>query len=100
MCVITVSQTEILIGMLIPKADFNCCLFISAATNRPGAQQQLSLISAIAADLEALAKKEAKGFVSFVGNLQLQGPVSLNPMVWQRGLGSKLLSLQKKQRDW
>lgn len=97
--VITVSQTKILIGMLIPKADFDCCLFISAATNRPGAQQPLSLISAITADLEAFTRKGAKGSVFFIGNLQLRGPVSLNPMVGQRGLGSELLSLLKKQRD-
>lgn len=38
-CVITVSQTKILIKMLIPKADFNCCLFISAATSRLDSQQ-------------------------------------------------------------
>jgi hypothetical protein len=86
--------------MLIPKAGFNCCLFISVVTNRPEAQQQLSLISAITADLEASSRKGAKGFVFFLGNLQLQGPVSLNPMVGQRQLGSKLLSLPKKQRDW
>lgn len=85
--------------MLIPKADFNCCLFIFVATSRPAAQQQLSLVSTIIADLEASARKGAQGFVFFIGNLQLQGPVSLNPMVGQRGLGSKCLSLPRKQRD-
>lgn len=65
--------------MLIPKADFNCCLFISAATNRPEAPQQPSLISAITADLRASARKGAKGFVFFIGNLQLQGPGFLEP---------------------
>lgn len=85
--------------MLIPKADFNCCLFIFAATSRPAAQQQLSLVSTITADLEASARKGAQGFVFFIGNLQLQGPVSLNPVVGQRGLGSKCLSLPRKQRD-
>ena len=64
-CVIAVSQTEIVIGMLSPKADFNCCLFISAATNRPEAQLQLSLISTVTSDLEALARKGAEGFVLF-----------------------------------
>lgn len=86
--------------MLIPQAGFHGCLFISEASVGPAAQQQLSLISAITADLEALARKGAKGFVFFIGNLQLQGPVSLNPTMGQRGLGSKLLSLPKKQRDW
>lgn len=99
-CVITVSQTEILITMLIPKAGFRGCLFILAASNRPVAQQQLSLISPITTDLEALARKGAKSFVFFIGNLQLQGPVSLNPTTGQRGLRSKPLSLPKKQWDW
>lgn len=99
-CVITVSQTETLIGTLIPKADFSCCLFISAATNRPEAQLQLSLISTITSDPDALARKGAKGFVFFIGHFQLQGPVSLNPTVGQSGLASKLPSLPKKQRDW
>lgn len=54
---------------------------------------------AITADLEASARKGAQGFVFFIGNLQLQGPVSLNPMVGQRGLGSKCLSFPAKQRD-
>lgn len=91
-CVITVSQTEILIRMLIPKAAFHGGLFISEASNGPAAQRQLSLISAITADLEASARKGAKGFVFFIGNLQLQRPVSLNPTMGHRGLGSKLLS--------
>lgn len=86
--------------MLIAKAGFHSCLFISEASSGPVAQQQLSLISALTADLEALARKGAMGFVFFIGNLQLQGPVSLNPTMGQRGLGSKLLSLPKKQRDW
>lgn len=55
------------------------CLFISAATSRPAAQQQLPLISAITADLEASARKGARGLVFSVGNLQSQGPASLNP---------------------
>lgn len=44
------------------------------------ALQQLSLISSIIADLEALARKGAKCFVLFIGNLQLQGLVSLTAM--------------------
>lgn len=73
---------------------------LSRATNRPEAPLQLSLISTITSDLDALARKGAKGFVFFTGNFQLQGPVSLNPTVGQSGLGSKLPSLSKKQRDW
>lgn len=85
--------------MLIPKADFNCCLFISAASSRLDSQRPASINFAISADLEASARKGAKGFVFFIGNLQLRGPVSLNPVAGQRGLGSKRPPLPKKQRD-
>lgn len=61
------------------NAQPQSCLFISAATNRPAAQQQLPLISAITADLEASARKGARGLVFSLGNLQSQGPAPLNP---------------------
>lgn len=88
--------------MLIPKANFNCCLFIFAVTSRLAAQQQLSLVSTITADLEASARKGAQGFVFFIGNLQLQGPVSLNPAVGQGDWGASVSPKETKgsARGW
>lgn len=74
-CVITVSQTEILSECSSPKLPFHL-----SSHQQASAQRQLSLISAITEDLEAGARKGARGFVFFIGNLQLQGPVPLNPL--------------------
>lgn len=82
------------------KAHPQSCLFISAATNRPAAQHQLPLISAIAADLEASVRKGARGSVFSVGNLQSQGPASLNPEGGAEETEEQVLSLPKKQRGW
>lgn len=74
-CVITLPQTEILIGMLIPKAAFS--------SQRPPTGQQLSssfhsfLLSLLI--WTASARMGTRGSVSSVGNLQSQGPASLNP---------------------
>jgi hypothetical protein len=98
-CVITTSQTKIVIRMLIPKAGFNCCLFISVVTNRPEAQQQLSLISAITADLEASSRKGAKGFVFFLGNLQLHGAEAVGEQASFSSKETKRLVKRKKKNQ-
>lgn len=80
--------------MLVPKAAFSSQ---QPPTGQPATQQQLSLISAIAADLEALARKGAKGFVFFPGNSQLQGPASLNPLRRAKEAEGEQASLSPKE---
>lgn len=79
--------------MLIPTAAFSCCL----SSRRPPAGRSSaarSLISAITAHLEALARKAAKGFVFSTGDLQLQGPASLNPTAGQGDWGASFFLSQ------